>query len=95
MFVKYPLGPRNRKSDLEPNWYQNVSIFLTSVGTPVQRVNLEDFSLICGVAVVPGDMRKKFTTELANHSNQVWYLIEHLYHDIDMIARGKYVWQNN
>ena len=70
--LKFPNGPRNSLSTMEAEWFKKkTTIFLTSAGTPVNRVNLEDFSLLAGIQVVPGDLRKKFTTELAHHRKQV------------------------
>ena len=55
MEKKLPKGPRNRKKDLPSDWFKGKSrVFLTSAGTPVGRVQLQEFSAICGVKVVPG-----------------------------------------
>lgn len=68
---KQPTVPRNKKADLDNNWFQGSTVFfLTTSGTPVKRVNLEDFSQICGVSVTAGDLRKLFTTEIKHHKSQ-------------------------
>ena len=55
-----------------PSWFKGkTQLFLTKFGTPTSRVNLAEFSEICGVSVVAGDLRKLFTTELKHHENQV------------------------
>ena len=68
----YPKGPKNCKDELAVGWSKGETpMFLTYTGNPVKRVNLAEFSNICGMKVVAGDLRKLYTTEIAHNPNQV------------------------
>ena len=70
--LKYPARPKNRKADLEPDWCtKERSLFITHTCGPVKKVDLREFSELCGIHVKAGDLRKIFCTELAHHKKQV------------------------
>ena len=69
--ANFPLGPSKRKADLESGWYRgSTPLFLNSQGSPCNVVNLDHFSSIVGLKVVAGDLRKIFSTEIAQNKSQ-------------------------
>ena len=70
----FPKGPRNRKVDLPEDWFKDeMQLFLSRWGAPLQGVNMDHFSTICDIpGVVAGDFRKVATTSLAHNRKQVW-----------------------
>ena len=68
---KYHRGPK-KGGDLPPDWHKGeTGIFVTHCATPVQKVNLEEFSELCEMHIVAGDLRRLYTTELAHNPNPV------------------------
>ena len=73
MSVHYPRGPKDRKEDLDVDWYQGeCPLWLNRFGKPVGRVNMTLFREISGVEdAVTIDFRRIYTSELASSKSSV------------------------
>lgn len=72
----FPKGPKNRKNDLNPDWFKgNTPFFLTQNGTPFGRVEFDEFSKFIGTKVTHKDLRKIYTTDIKYNKSQVYKFI--------------------
>ena len=70
----FPRGPKDGDQNLPVDWYRGeMSLFLSRYGNPLNTVNLDHFSEVCGIdKVKPGDFRKIHSTSLAHHPKRVY-----------------------